>query len=257
MIHFIRFDLDREQTNRKIMRSKKTVLFCLLFFTSISSFANTAAIAAEREGPSHKKWMGKHIKQQTKCQSLKRVDLLMIGDSITEGWQSHGKKIWNEYYSKRNAFNIGISGDTTQGVLWRLQSGAFEKISPKLSVLMIGTNNHKHTPEEVAEGIKVNLKELKKQFPKTKILLLNIMPRGKDPSNTKLHLKNVKTNKIIKKYVDDKTVFLVDMNEAFLLKNGMLNMDLMRDQVHPNEAGYRVWAEAMEPFIQKVISMKK
>ena len=62
------------------------------------------------------------------------VDLLMIGDSITHSWEGGGKKYWDKYYEQRNAVNMGFSGDRTQHVLWRLQHGHLEGISPKLAV---------------------------------------------------------------------------------------------------------------------------
>src|SRR5262245_19800238 len=70
-----------------------------------------------------------------------KVDLLFIGDSITEGWEGNGKDVWQKRYGTRQAMNAGISGDRTQHVLWRLDHGNVEKLSPKLVVLMIGTNN--------------------------------------------------------------------------------------------------------------------
>ena len=69
------------------------------------------------------------------------VDLLFIGDSITHGWEGGGKEVWKKYYGKRNAVNLGIGGDRTQHVLWRLDHGNIDGISPKLAVIMIGTNN--------------------------------------------------------------------------------------------------------------------
>jgi len=242
-----------------------------MFFVTLTIFAeatekqkeevNSAAVPAEKKGKKSSRWLGEHEKHKKFCQSGKTVDLLMVGDSITDCWQwgggERGLKIWNEYYAKRNAFNIGISGDMTQNVLWRLQNGALDKISPKLAVLMIGTNNcGKNTAEEVAEGIKVILKELKNRLPKTKILLLDIFPRGKDPSNDKAHQHNLKVNKLIKKFADDKIVFSRNINKIFLEEDGQLNMSLMKDPLHPNEAGYRAWAEAMEPFIEKIIGKK-
>ncbi|MCH2206215.1 MAG: GDSL-type esterase/lipase family protein [Lentisphaerales bacterium] len=239
---------------------KKALSLILLLFFSLNSLANTAAIPAERQGKSHGKWIARHNKHKAFLQSKKPVDLLMIGDSITDCWQwggGRGKNVWNEYYQKRNPYNIGISGDTTQGVLWRLQNGAIDNISPKLAVVMIGTNNHKNTSEEVAEGIKEILKELRKQLPTTKILLLDIFPRGKNPSETKLHLKNAKTNEIIRKYANQKQIFSMNINKIFLQEDGMLNMALMKDPVHPNEAGYKIWAEAMEPFIEGILGPRK
>ena len=88
---------------------------------------------------------------------MKKVDLLMIGDSITHAWEDKGLETWNQYYADRNALNLGFSGDRTEHVIWRFQNGAIDDISPKLAVIMIGTNNtghRKENPRHTALGIK-------------------------------------------------------------------------------------------------------
>ena len=72
------------------------------------------------------------------------VDLLFLGDSITQGWGGQGfgnpagQQVWTEYYVPQNAANFGIGGDQTQHVLWRIQNGELEGINPKVAVVMIG-----------------------------------------------------------------------------------------------------------------------
>jgi lysophospholipase L1-like esterase len=202
------------------------------------------------------KWWGPRHEQKLKdLKAQKKVDLLMIGDSITHGWEGAGKKVWNEFYAKRNAFNIGYSGDRTEQVIWRLQHGEVEGISPKLAVIMIGTNNTGHRqdpPKETAAGIRLIIDELKKRTPKTKILLLAIFPRGAK-ADDKLRRINDGTNAIIKDYADDKTVCFLDINKTFLDDDGTLPKSVMPDLLHPREDGYRMWAEAMEPSIRKLL----
>ena len=94
-------------------------------------------------------WMRRHESFNERVKQG-NVDLLFIGDSITQGWENDpprgGKQVWAEFYAKRNAMNLGISGDRTQHVLWRLENGNLEGIKPKLAMLMIGTNNAPPTP---------------------------------------------------------------------------------------------------------------
>ena len=202
------------------------------------------------------KWWGPRHEQKLKdLKAQKKVDLLMIGDSITHGWEGKGKQVWDEFYGKRNAFNIGYSGDRTEQVIWRLQNGEVDGISPKLAVIMIGTNNTGHRqdpPEETAAGIKSILAELKKRTPQTKVLLLAIFPRGAK-SDDRLRRINDGTNKIISHYADGKTVFYLDINQTFLEEDGTLPKSVMPDLLHPQEKGYRMWAAAMEPTITKLL----
>ena len=175
-----------------------------VLFVSILSGADDKkpAKAVAPESRPDKWWSDRHAEKLKQLKATESVDLLMIGDSITHGWEGRGKQVWSEYYAKRNAFNIGYSGDRTEHVIWRLQHGEVDGISPKLAVIMIGTNNTGHRqdpPEQTAAGIKMILDELKKRLPKTKVLLLAVFPRGAT-TDDKLRKINTGINKIIKKF---------------------------------------------------------
>ena len=182
------------------------------------------------------------------------VDLIFIGDSITQGWEG-AANVWNKYYGKRNAVNLGIIGDETSHVLWRLDHGNIDRISPKLAVLMIGTNNAgnaHHSSEAIASGVQAVVKKVQAKLPQTKILLLAIFPRGTD-NNDRLRKVNEKTNAIIAKLANNRTVFYLDIGPSFLSFDGTLDKDIMPDLLHPNAKGYTIWAEAMEPTLAKLM----
>ncbi len=185
------------------------------------------------------------------------VDLLMIGDSITHSWESGGKKCWQEYYAGRNAVNMGFSGDRTQHVLWRLERGHLEGISPKLAVIMIGTNNSNgkdNTAEEIGDGIIAICKKLRAECPRMKILILAVFPRGPEPSDQRE--KNAKASSRASKIADGKMIHYLDINDKFLTTDGFLSKKVMPDYLHPNEAGYKIWAEAIEPKVAELMGDK-
>ena len=185
------------------------------------------------------------------------VDLLVIGDSITQGWEGAGKETWDKYYKDRNAVNLGISGDQTQHVLWRLENGNIDGISPKLAMLMIGTNNSnaKQSSEDVAAGVKAIVELLREKLPQTKILLLGIFPRGADDQDPKRQT-NMKANEIISKLADNKMIVYLDISDKFLDSDHKLSKDIMPDLLHPNAKGYEIWAEAVEPEVAKLMGEK-
>jgi beta-glucosidase len=186
------------------------------------------------------------------------VDLLMIGDSITHGWEGGGKKYWGKYYAPRNAVNMGFSGDRTLHVLWRLEHGHLEGISPRLAVLMIGTNNSNgedNTAEEIADGIVAICKKLRAECPKAKILILAIFPRG--PERSAQREKNSKASSLASKIADGKMIHYLDINDKFLTKDGFLSKKIMPDYLHPNEAGYGIWAEAIESKVAELMGEKR
>ena len=184
-----------------------------------------------------------------------KATLVFLGDSITQSWEGGGKAVWDKYYEKRNAANFGVSGDRTENVLWRLDHGNFDGLSPKLIVVMIGTNNTGHRKDPAAEtaaGVGAILDRLKVKCPKSKILLLAIFPRGETKTD-ELRVINDEANTLIRTLADGKRVVWKDVSDKFLDASGAMKKDLMPDLLHPNTKGYEVWAEAMDPEISKLL----
>jgi len=234
----------------------------LLALLAVSFLSGRALIAEEKKNsavtPEHRhSWWTLRNDAVNERVKQGNVDLLMIGDSITHGWEGGGKKYWDEYYEPRNAVNMGFSGDRTQHVLWRLEHGHLEGISPKLAVLMIGTNNSNgddNTAEEIADGIVAICRLIRAKCPKTKILILAIFPRGPEPSEQRE--KNAKASQLASKIADGKMIYYLDINDKFLTKDGFLSKKIMPDYLHPNEAGYKIWAEAIEPKVAELMGEK-
>jgi beta-glucosidase len=185
------------------------------------------------------------------------VDLILIGDSITQGWEGAGKDAWEKHYAKRNAVNLGIGGDRTQHVLWRLDHGNIDGISPKLAVLMIGTNNSNgadNTGEEIGAGIEAIVKKLRQKLPQTKVLVLAIFPRGEKPGPQRE--KNAKASQIASKLADNQNVFYLDIGDKFLAPDGTLTKEIMPDYLHLTAKGYEIWAESIEPMVAQLMGEK-
>jgi lysophospholipase L1-like esterase len=201
-----------------------------------------------------KAWQDRHNAMNARVKQG-NVCLLFIGDSITHGWEKNGKQVWDEYYARRNAVNLGIGGDRTQHVLWRLQNGNIGGICPKLAVIMIGTNNSgSNTPEEIAAGIQAIVELLRAKLPQTKVLILAIFPRGASAEDPR-HLVNQKANAIVAKLDDGKMIQYLDIGPKFLI-DGKLTKEIMPDRLHLTPAGYKIWAEAIEPAVAKALGPK-
>jgi lysophospholipase L1-like esterase len=177
------------------------------------------------------------------------IDLLFLGDSITDGWRGTGKAVWDKYFLPLKAENFGIGGDRTEHVIWRIRHGEFEGITPKLVVLMIGTNNS-DSAADVALGIKTIIKDIQDRSPKSRILLLDIFPRGEKPEGRE---KNEAVNKIISTYADNEKVVYRDIGPSFLTKDGTLSTDIMPDLLHPNLKGYQIWADAIIDTVKQMM----
>jgi len=234
-------------------RLQRSVVVLLLVATLSSAWAAHSALE-----PAHRhSWWTLRNDAVNERVRQGNVDLLFIGDSITHGWEGGGRIYWDLYYAPRNAVNMGFSGDRTQHVLWRLDHGHLEGISPKLAVLMIGTNNsngNDNTAEEIADGIIAICRRIQAKCPKTKILILAIFPRGPEPSAQRE--KNAKASLLASKIADGKMIHYLDINEHFLGPDGALPQTIMPDYLHPNETGYRIWARAIEPKVAELLGEK-
>jgi lysophospholipase L1-like esterase len=192
------------------------------------------------------------------------IDVLFMGDSITDMWRNSGrgetidgaipfggKAVFEKRFGKMKVANFGISGDTTQGVLWRLQNGEGEGYQPKAVMLMIGTNNTgRNSPPEIAMGVASVVFELRKDFPDAKILLLAIFPRG--PAGAEVRTQIDEINKIISALHDTQHVFFMDIGPKFLAADGSIPESVMSDGLHPTSKGYEIWADAVE---DKLVSL--
>jgi lysophospholipase L1-like esterase len=227
-----------------------TLFNCLLLpaLVRAEDKPNDAIVPVPRDGG----WMKRHESFNERVKQG-NADLLFIGDSITQGWEGAGKSVWEKFYGKRNAVNLGIGGDRTQHVLWRLDNGNVEGIKPKLAVLMIGTNNSgTNTSEQIATGVKAIVEKLRTKLPETKVLVLAVFPRGPNKEDGKRKI-NEGANEIIKGLADDKMVFYLDIGPNFLQDDGTLSKEVMPDLLHLNEKSYTTWAESIEPKVKELL----
>jgi lysophospholipase L1-like esterase len=217
----------------------------------------TAPESTTTPAPRPGSWMKRHEAFLERAKQGK-IDLLFLGDSITQGWGGRDRdgegpiEVWERHYAPRNAANFGIGGDRTQHVLWRIENGEVEGISPKVAVLMIGTNNvAANTSDEIAEGIEAIVKSLRQKLPKTKILLLAIFPRDEKPSPKREKIAAV--NERISKLDDGQTIRYLDIGKKFLNDDGTISKEIMPDFLHLKRKGYRIWADAIEPTVWSML----
>ena len=204
----------------------------------------------------------------------KEYDFVFIGDSITHNWEGWsdpidikkvtaayesgllkfpngpGRRVYEEMKSEFRLLNLGMGGDCTQQVLWRLENGELDGYRTRGVMLMIGTNNGGR-PEEVAAGVKAILDKIAEKQPAARTILLPIFPHMKDPGHERRR-RNDAVNGIIRGYADGKKVVWCDFNDRFLSSDGTLSEDMMPDLLHPLESGYRIWRAAVEPKMREI-----
>jgi lysophospholipase L1-like esterase len=190
------------------------------------------------------------------------AQIVFIGASIVQffagepdtggGAQNRGKDTWDLYYGADHAINLGISGDRTQNMLWRLDHGALGNCHPKVAVLNCGNNNiGSNTPDEITAGVEAVCERVQTLSPGTKVLLTAIFPHGSADSQWRGPAAQI--NASLAKWAPKHNVDLVDINYAFIKPNGDLPTAVMPDLLHPSSFGYRKWAMAMEPELARLM----
>jgi lysophospholipase L1-like esterase len=206
---------------------------------------NPAVTPAEKNPERHKRFLEEIKKRDGK------IDVVFLGDSITDGWGGN-KAIWDAEFGKFNPLNLGIGGDRTQHVLWRIQHDELKGYTPKAFVIMIGTNNMptQDTPEQIAAGNKAIIDEIQKQHPKAKILLLAIFPRSAKPMDA-YREKIKKTNELLSKFASDNVTYK-DIGNGFLKEDGSLPKEIMYDYLHLTKEGYQIWANSIKKELEEM-----
>jgi len=213
---------------------------------------NSAIIPATRGD--EERWAERDKLLTARAQEATHCQLAFIGDSITQGWEGNGQSVWEKHYSSRQAINLGIGGDRTENVIWRLTHGNLGKIKPKVAVLMIGTNNTGHfmqDPAEVAAGVEEILNILKRELPQTKIILHGIFPRGAGVLD-EARLNNIAINQMIGRFDDGQKVHFLEIGQTFLEPDGSISKEIMPDLLHLSTAGYERWSQALEPKLKEL-----
>lgn len=184
-----------------------------------------------------------------------KVDVVFIGDSITQGWEGAGAKAWEESFNSFRPVNLGISGDRTEHLLWRFDNGNLEGIDPKVAVIMIGTNNfgyRQDTAEEVYDGVVSVVEKLQEKEPKVQVLLLDIFPRGAKFNQMRGEVLQV-NQALQATYNDDEDVTFYPIGHHFLDDDGTISKEIMPDELHLSEKGYKIWADAVAPRIARML----
>jgi lysophospholipase L1-like esterase len=237
------------------MTMKRFLPLALVFLIATVAAANTAI----EPGPRDAAWVKRHEGFVAEARQG-GIDVLFLGDSITDFWRDRGRAVWDREFAPLKAANFGISGDRTQHVLWRLRNGEADGYQPKVVVLMIGTNNTglerdgktpRNTPPEIIEGVTAVVSELRAKFPEAKILLLAIFPRGDKDSVQRSQVAEV--NRALVKLHDGRRVFFLDINDRFLDAGGNIPKDVMPDLLHPSAKGYEIWADAIREPLKKLL----
>ncbi len=190
-----------------------------------------------------------------------KIDIYFEGDSITRRWGATDYPQllahWKKNFHGWNAANFAWGGDNTHNILWRLQNGELDGVSPKVIVLQAGTNNlpwqgpaNEATVEDVVAGIKAIIGEFQKRVPDATIVLTALFPR---PQNKAIAPAIEEINERIAKLADGEKIRFLNINHKLVDSSGKLRPGVSSDGLHLNEPGYEIWAEALKPIFKELL----
>jgi lysophospholipase L1-like esterase len=205
----------------------------------------------------HPDW-NKLCEQRVAAFKDKPCDLIFIGDSITQNfdtaatpaWKLVGKPVWDKYYGTRNALCFGVGADQTQNVLWRLENMDVKALKPKVAIILIGINNYHDSAADITLGIECVLDKTIKTFKGVKIILVSVLPSNRGNE------KYSEVNRAIATCADQRSVFYLDLYSK-MTPVGDNFLGVGGDHVHLTPAGYELWASQMEPLLVKLLLTSK
>lgn len=203
-------------------------------------------------------WPERHAAKVAESQAdlgKSKIQVLFLGDSITQGWETAGKAAWDKYFVPFQAANYGFGGDSTQHVLWRVLNGECDGIEPKAIVLLIGTNNVRHgdfTPEQIADGIRAIVEALVQKCPQSQVLLVGILPRGPDSTDA-LRRKCEAVNALLPALADQQRIHFLNANPKLLERDGTLSTTISPDLLHLSGTGYSILAQEITPKLKAIL----
>ncbi|MEH6608495.1 MAG: GDSL-type esterase/lipase family protein [Halioglobus sp.] len=223
---------------------------------AVASRKDPGVIAATSPNPSKARWWLKRHKKKVTQAAQGRAEFVMIGDSLVHNFEKKGMRIWTLFYGRYQPLNLGFNRDATENAIWRIENGELDGISPKLIVIMIGTNNGglRFDPaEQTADGIQLLIQTIQSRQPASQILLLGVFPRGALPTHP-LRILNAEVNALLPGLANELGVHYLDISPKFLDQNGVLQKTIMHDFLHPTIKGYQLWAESIAPVVNRLLS---
>lgn len=218
--------------------------------TAVAGKLPSTVVPVPRAIPSWDAQHEEHVQRAKKG----NVGVLFLGDSITHGMVGYpeDRAVFDKHFSKYHAEAFGIGGDFTEHLLWRLKNGELQGLEPKVTVVLIGTNNMGvNNNHEIAQGVAAVLDEIHHTLPKTKIIALGILPRMRNGDHFIRH-RIKKINDELQAITAERHISYMDLKDTLLTKDELLSPEVMPDFLHPSPYGYELMFAAIQPTIDEL-----
>ncbi len=200
-------------------------------------------------------WRQRH-ERQLRAPHRQKASLVVLGDSIVEGWADSAA--FRSRFGELTPLNLGVGGDHTQHLLWRIDQGILDGLAPRAAIVLIGVNNlgAEFSPDDTRRGIVAVVERVRQKLPETPVLLLSVLPAGEAPSDG-LRAKIRALNSQLSSLELPANVRLADVGGIFLMQDGSIPKALMGDSLHPTAAGQERLSAAVRPLVDELLAGSK
>lgn len=201
--------------------------------TAFDSFAVSLPVVVQ--------WRDQRL-DQIAAQANSHPSVVFLGDSILDYYANGvGAPIWNAELGPYGAADDAIYGNTAHNVLWQVQNGLLDNMSPRAIVLMVGVNDLilGQTPDATALTIGATVAAIRSAQPQAQILLLGILPADFDPGDP-IRTEIMETNSMLTALTVDPHVHYADLGNLLLGYDGTFLPGTTVDGTHPSLEGYEL-----------------
>lgn len=223
---------------------------------------NTAIVPVTKLENDSYDWNKRH-QEVLEIKTRIQPEVVLIGDSITHFWAGEpassivrGPKAWQSLFGSMPTLNLGFGWDRTQNVLWRIDHGELDGITPRIVVIHIGTNNTSttghakaNTAEEITDGVATICDRVRAKLPAARIILMAIFPREEKPDHPRRQLIDA-SNHLLERMAASRHLDFINLAGSMLKPDGTLTREMMPDLCHPSEKAYQIWADALRPYVR-------
>ena len=203
---------------------------------------NTAVRAEARDVPERAGELAVAHRQQPR--------VVIVGDSLAGKWPVVGTDAWSRQMRPLNAMSLGVASDRTQHLLYRIRSGEFSRLAPRVGVVIIGTNNvNRNTPQEIRVAVVQIVDELRKVWAQTSLVVVGILPRQLPEGQARQRRIDAVNALLADSFRSREGVIFLHLRDEFLSGDGLNRALYEADGIHLSAAGYDRLTQSVAPTI--------
>jgi len=183
---------------------------------------------------------------------IQEIEAVFLGDSLTRRWEDNAD-LWEKFFAPYHAANFGVGSDCLENIKWRVLNGELEGIAPRVLLLMGGTNNlGKDSAEAVESGIAEIVAIIRQKLPRTRIVVLGLLPRNDDGTGVPYGRMIGEINRRLALRYARTEIHFRNIGTGLADAAGTVDAAVMPDGIHLNRAGYELVGPRLKAILDEL-----